>query len=268
MGKLLRGYFTPNGSYLMEQQEEGHGEPAAFMAREGRRILDELKPDAVVAASPHWQPRSAFFVDCGAAHDSFNDYPLRPQEFGRRWFSYTLPGCPELALKIIEAGRALGLKVGHKTYGLDHGAFCPLKVMGIALPTVPVSISRRSFEETRLWGEAIRRGIEASDLDVLLIAPGNLTHRLDLRVDEGAGETYFPDGARFDKSVLEYVASGRTLEITKIDKRLWEVAAPEADGRPLFLLAGAAGTGKGEVVDYVETKYSVGDATFAFDTAA
>lgn len=27
-----------------------------------------------------------------------------------------------------------------KSYGLDHGAFCPLKVTGVNLPTVPISI--------------------------------------------------------------------------------------------------------------------------------
>ena len=269
MGALLKGYFTPNGSYLMEQAEEGEGaEPAATMAALGADIRDTLRPDAVVVASPHWLPKSGFFVDEGELHESFTDYPLRPQDFGRRWFSYTLPGHAGLARLIIEAGTAAGLDVRAKTYGLDHGAFCPLKVMGLGLPTVPVSTSRRSFDETVRWGEAIRAAVEASELNVVLVAPGNLTHRLDLRVDAGSGETFFPDGRAFDKEVIDYVTSGRTKELDKIEKDLWTAAAPEADGRPLFLLAGAAGNGTGSVVHYQETKYSVGDATFAFDTAA
>jgi len=269
MGELLRGYFTPNGSYLMEQQEEQAGaEPAATMAALGQKILDELKPDVVVVASPHWLPMSGFFVDTGAAHESFNDYPVRPQNFGRRLFSYTLPGHPELARGIIEAGKTAGLEATHKTYGIDHGAFCPLKVMGLKLPTVPVSTSRRSFAETLKWGAAIRAAVEVSDLRVVLVAPGNLTHRLDLRVDKGADVTYFPEGAAFDKAVIEYVESGRTADIGDIDPEIWKSAAPEADGRPLFILAGAAGSGRGEVVHYMETKYSVGDATFAFHTEA
>ena len=269
MGELLRGYFTPNGSYLMEQQEEKAGaEPAATMAALGQKILDELKPDAVVVASPHWLPMSGFFVDAGAAHESFTDYPLRPQFFGRRLFSYTLPGHPELARRIIEAGKAAGLEAAHKTYGIDHGAFCPLKVMGLKLPTVPVSTSQRSFAKTLKWGAAIRAAIEASDLRVILVAPGNLTHRLDLRVEEGSEETFLPAGAAFDKAVIEYVESGRTAAIGDIDRDLWKTAAPEADGRPLFILAGAAGSGRVEVVHYMETKYSVGDATFAFHTEA
>ena len=253
----------------MEQQEEQAGaEPAATMAALGQKIRDELAPDAVVVASPHWLPLSGYFVDTGDVHESFNDYPLRPQDFGRRLFSYTLPGHPELARHIIEAGQAAGLETAHKTYGIDHGAFCPLKVMGLRLPTVPVSTSRRSFAETLRWGAAIRAAIEASDLRVVLLAPGNLTHRLDLRVDEGSGETYLPEGAAFDKAVIEYVESGRTAEIGEIDPELWKTAAPEADGRPLFILAGAAGSGRGEVVHYQETKYSIGDATFAFHTEA
>ena len=68
--------------------------------------------------------------------------------------------------------------------------------------------------------------------------------------------------------MIEYVESGRTADIGEIDPELWKTAAPEADGRPLFILAGAAGQGRGEVLHYMETKYSVGDATFAFHTEA
>jgi aromatic ring-opening dioxygenase catalytic subunit (LigB family) len=269
MGQVLRAYFVPNGSYLMELAEDGVGGPSVEALQAiGREVRTGLRPDALIVASPHWQPKSAFFVDPGQRHESFNDYVLRPAPFGRRFFAYEAPGDPELARVLIEAGRAAGLPVGAKEYGLDHGAFCPLKVMDVPqIPTVPISISQRSSRETLLWGGAIRRAVESSDRRVVVLAPGNLTHRLDLRAEEER-VAFFAPGAEFDRLVIELVTAGRTLELDKIDPELLRQAAPEAGNRPFFLLAGVTGNAPGRLLAYHGMRYSVGDATFAFDVAA
>jgi len=140
-------------------------------------------------------------------------------------------------------------------------------VMGTRLPTVPISMSQRSVEECIRWGESIRKAVEASGLRVVLVAPGNLCHRLDLRV-EASGDDYFPQGKEFDRQVVDLVTSGRTRELLDMDRDLWRAAAPEADGRPLFLIAGASGGAAARLLQYQGAIYSVGDATFAFDTVA
>lgn len=269
MGEILRAYFVPNGSYLMELAEDGVGGPSVEALQGiGHEVRTELRPDAIIVASPHWQPKSGFFVDPGARHESFNDYVLRPAPFGRRFFSYDAPGDPALAHGLIAAGRAAGLPVGAKTYGLDHGAFCPLRVMDVAsIPTVPISISQRSSKETLRFGEAIRRAVEASDRRVVLLAPGNLTHRLDLRAEEER-DAFFAPGAAFDRLMVELVTAGRFDEIEAIDPELLRQAAPEAGNRPFFLIAGATGAAPGRLVRYHGMRYSVGDATFAFEPAA
>lgn len=265
-GQLLQSYFVPNGSYLMELSEDGSAASQVQALKAiGHAIEHEFKADAVIVASPHWLPKSAFFVDCGGIHESFNDYVLRPAEFGRRFYTHVLPGDPALARALIDAGQAAGLPVREKTYGLDHGAFCPLKVMGIRLPTVPISVSQRPFDECVRWGRAIRKAVEESGRRVVLVAPGNLCHRLDLR-DESARERYFPEGKTFDAQVVDLVTAGRSREIANIDPALWKAAAPEAEARPLFLIAGASGDARGELLQYDGAIYSVGDASFAFDT--
>jgi len=267
-GALLQSYFVPNGSYLMELAEDGSTAAAVEVLQGiGRTIEQELKADAIIVASPHWLPKSAFFVDPGAIHESFHDYVLRPAPFGRRFYTHVLPGDPALANALIAAGEAEGLPVRAKSYGMDHGAFCPLKVMGVRLPTVPISISQRPFEECVRWGRAIRKAVEESGRRAVLVAPGNLCHRLDLR-DERAREDYFPPGKAFDNRVIELVTAGRSRDIAKIDRELWTAAAPEADGRPFFLIAGASGDAPGRLLQYEGAIYSVGDATFAFDTLA
>lgn len=267
-GELLKSYFVPNGSYLMELAEDGStASQVQVLQAIGKAVEQDLKADVIIVASPHWQPKSAFFVDCGSIHESFHDYVLRPAAFGRRFYTHVLPGAPELAKALIAAGQAEGLPVKEKTYGLDHGAFCPLKVMGTRLPTIPISMSQRSFDECVRWGKAIRKAVEDSGLRAVLIAPGNLCHRLDLR-DEKAREEYFPEGKEFDRMVVDLVSSGRSREIENIDPELWQAAAPEAGLRPFFLIAGATGDAGGQLLQYEGAIYSVGDASFAFDTVS
>ena len=68
--------------------------------------------------------------------------------------------------------------------------------------------------------------------------------------------------------MIELVTSGRSLEIQTIDPELLRQAAPEAGNRPFYLIAGATGNAPGRLLRYHGMKYSVGDATFAFEAAA
>lgn len=268
MGELLKAYFVPNGSYLMQEDADGIPDPSVDALRNiGSEIQNDLKAQVMVVASPHWQTKSGFFVDPGQHHISFTDYPLLPAKWGRRPFSYEADGDPELAMAIVESAKAMGLNAGTKTYGLDHGAFCPIKVMHVNCKIVPVSITQRPFEECLLWGKAIREAVERSSRRAVLVAPGNLTHRLDLRHDEES-EVYYDQGRQFDDLVIDLVTAGKFNEIATIDPELLRIAAPEAGLRPLILIQGATGARPGRLLCYHGMKYSVGDATFDFASAS
>jgi len=268
MGELLKAYFVPNGSYLMQEDEDGIPDPSVDALRNiGREIREELKADVMIAASPHWQTKSGFFVDPGQRHTSFTDYPLLPAKWGRRPFSYEAEGDSDLALAIVKSAKAIGLNAGTKTYGLDHGAFCPVKVMHVNCKIVPVSVTQRPFNECLLWGRAIREAVEKSSRRAVLVAPGNLTHRLDLRHDDES-EAYSDKGKQFDELVIDLVTAGKYEELYQIDPALFKHAAPEAGLRPLVLIQGAMGVQPGRLLCYHGMKYSVGDATFDFATQA
>lgn len=268
MGELLKAFFVPNGSYLMQEDEDNIPDPSVDALRSiGREIREELRADVLIVASPHWQTRSGFFVDPGQHHKSFTDYPLLPAKWGRRPFSYEAEGDPDLALAIVKSAKAMGLNAGTKTYGLDHGAFCPVKVMHVNCKIVPVSITDRPFQECLLWGRAIREAVEKSSRRAVLVAPGNLTHRLDLRHDDES-EAYFDKAKRFDELVIDLVKAGKFAELERIDPALLKTAAPEAGLRPLILIQGATGGQSGRLRCYHGMKYSIGDATFEFATRA
>src|SRR4029453_14258368 len=258
MGKLLKAYFVPNGSYLMQEDEDGIPDPSVDALHEiGRGIREELNAHVMIPLSPPRQTKSGFYVDPGQYHTSFTDYPLLPAKWGRRPFSYEADGDPELALGIVEAAKALGLNAGSKTYGLDHGAFCPVKVMHVNCKIVPVTITQRPFKECLVWGRAIKEAVEKSSRRAVLVAPGNLTHRLDLRHDNEA-EAYLDQGKKLDELVIDLITAGKFDEIERIDPALVKAAAPEAGLRPLILIQGATGGQPGKLLCYLGMKYPVG----------
>jgi aromatic ring-opening dioxygenase catalytic subunit (LigB family) len=268
MGELLKAYFVPNGSYLMQEDEDGTPDPSVDALRAiGKEIQNDLRADVMIVVSPHWQTKSGFFVDAGRHHTSFTDYPLLPAKFGRRPFSYEAEGDPDLALAIVQSAKSMGLNAGTKTYGLDHGAFCPVKVMRVNCKIVPLTITQRPFKECAIWGRAIREAVEKSSRRAVLVAPGNLTHRLDLRHDNEA-EAYLDKGKQFDELVIDLVTAGKFDELERIDPALLKTAAPEAGLRPLILIQGATGGQPGRLLCYHGMKYSVGDATFDFAVQA
>lgn len=95
----------------------------------------------------------------------------------------------------------------------------------------------------------------------LNIAP---LYHVDLR-QEDEREGFFPPGAEFDRRAIALITGGRSLDLATMDPELVRQAAPEAGNRPFFLLAGVTGRAPGRLLQYHGMKYSVGDATFAFD---
>lgn len=264
MGQLLAAYFTPNGSYLMQDHEDGNRTPQIESLEEVREQIEQGDPDAIVAVSPHWQPRRAFYVEDSVRHFNVNDYPLLPQPFGRRYFRYVVDGDPHLATQIVSEAIRRGLPAEAKEYGIDHGAFTALRVLENTRPVVPVATGLRPHEECRTWGAAIRAAIERSGKRVIALCPGNLSHRLDLRQDTEENE-YEPRLADFDQAALGLLTSGEYQDpLSALDPTLCQFAAPETGLRTFSVLHGITGGSPGEVMSYKPYKYSIGDVVVRF----
>lgn len=265
---LQAAYFTPNASYVMRDHQDGLD---TVQVRSVLAIADEIRAlgaEALVVVSPHWQTRSRFLADDSWSLFGVNDYPLLPQPFGRPYFSYSTQGHPELASLIVDRARARGMPADVREYGLDHGAFTPLKVMDLSLPVVPVTTSARPHSECREWGAAIREAVDASGLCVVAICPGNLSHRLDLRSESGDDEAYDDDCARFDEEAIKQIEQGEYAALYQtIDAELVAAATPETGLRTFSILHGLTGGAKGETLMYKGHLFGVGDASMKFSCA-
>ncbi len=125
---------------------------------------------------------------------------------------------------------------------LDHGCFVPLYFIRRAWPVfriVHVTAGFLSPADHLLAGAAIRKAVEETGADAMMLASGDLSHVL--RPDGPYG--FHADGPVFDRQIEEILRSGELRRLVDMDPVIVENAA-QCGLRPLCALAGyLCGTG-------------------------
>ncbi|THU05367.1 dioxygenase [Lampropedia puyangensis] len=176
----LPSLFISHGSPMTALQPGQVGVQLAQLAR------TLPKPRAIVIASAHWL---ALQPSVGAAEqpETIHDFGGFPQALFD--IQYPAVGDPELAAQVADLLKASGLSVQVDAhYGLDHGAWVPLRLLypEADIPVVPLSIQPRLGPAHQL---AMGRALASlRDEGVLLIGSGSITHNLhDWRAGYGDG---------------------------------------------------------------------------------
>lgn len=222
------------------------------------------RPTAILCISAHWNTRSPL-VGMAVKPETIYDYYGFPAPMYQ--LSYPAPGAPELAQ------RALGLLHGagivaepDPRYGLDHGAWVPLRSF---YPAADIPVTQLSVQPQRDAGWHLRLGAALAPLreeGVLILATGGATHNLR-EMDWSGGPP--PRWAKeFDDWLAAVLADGRTQELLD-----WEASAPNARRAhpspehflPLFVALGAAGAAaRGERIYQGFTMGGLSMAAFRF----
>lgn len=148
-----------------------------------------------------------------------------------------------------------------KTYrqdpGLDHGALVPLYFITREFSDfklVHITYSLLSREQHYKLGTAIREAVSALDRRVVVIASGDLSHRLTK--DAPAG--FDPRGEEYDRKYMELIKTGDVKGLMSISGSFLEQAGECAYNSTLVALGCMEGSGiKGEVLSY-EGPFGVG----------
>jgi 4,5-DOPA dioxygenase extradiol len=200
------------------------------------------RPDAVLAVSAHWftdLPLVATTKQPKTIHD-FYGFP--PQFYQIR---YPAPGAPKLAERVQSLLHDAGIPVsGDPEYGLDHGAWVPLKSF---YPKADMKVAQLSVQPMRdaRWHYRIGQALAPlRDENVLILATGGSTHNLR-EIDPRGGPP--PSWACEFDDWLGDALEGHRLE----DLLDWDQKAPHAHRAhpspehflPLFVALGAAGEG-------------------------
>jgi AmmeMemoRadiSam system protein B len=122
------------------------------------------------------------------------------------------------------------------------------------IPLVPLTFSWLPLTTHFAFGNAIRKAAERSGKRVIIIASGDLSHRLI----PGAPAGYDPSGKKFDEQLVKAISDGDTPKILNFDSELVEKAG-ECGLRSIIILMGALEglTVKPEVLSY-EGPFGVG----------
>lgn len=173
-----------------------HGSP--MLARDAGRtgaawqqLASQLPPvRAILMLSAHWltsNPTVSSSAQPETIHD-FGGFP--PDLYG---LQYPAPGAPWLADVVCTHLKQAGLSAQQTDYGLDHGAWVPLRVMFPKedIPVAQLSIQAQLGPEHHYHlGQALA---PLREQGILIIGSGSLTHNLrDVIWNAGDDESRIP----------------------------------------------------------------------------
>lgn len=230
--------------------------------REAMRRAAELKPDTIVLTSPHSIMYADYFhISPGAgAKGDFGEFRAPEVEISA---AYDEAFAEALSALCEEKGPAAGT-LGERNPKLDHGTMIPLYFLNSFTKDyklVRIGLSGLSAREHYSLGMRIAQTAEALDRRVVVIASGDLSHKL---LSEGP-YGFAAQGPEFDKQVTLALREGDFLSLLTLPPEFCESAA-ECGLRSLQIMAGALDkkSVKPELLSY-EGPFGVGYAVAAFE---
>ncbi|MDD4493325.1 MAG: AmmeMemoRadiSam system protein A [Eubacteriales bacterium] len=245
MGELISAYIMPHPPIVVPEVGNGR-EMAARSTLEGcRRVAAKIaadKPDTIIVISPH----APLFQD----YIYMSELPTLEgslEQFGAPEVSFSFTNDIDLVNRIsFEAGQQ-GIPAGglnnkdRKRFNisgrLDHGVLVPLyfvsnEYRGFKL--VQIALSDMSFYDLYKFGMCIRKGIKESAGNTVLLASGDLSHKLS----EDAPYGFSKRAAEFDSAIIKAVNNSDPMSLVEMEKDLYE-SAGECGLRAFIIMYGA-----------------------------
>jgi len=232
----------------------------ASMERVGREVAD-VAPDTIIVISPHAPHMNDRFV-VSADKSLYGDM----RRFRAPSVSLRKDIDIELATRIYTESLRKSVPVllyKEDDMFVDHGALVPLYFIEKYYrdyKLILISLSGLSPDNHYKLGKCIANAASAAAGKVVLIASGDLSHRLTPDGPYG----YTEEGPLFDRKVTGLLREGHLDEIQNIDTQLSEPAG-ECGLRSLIIMTGAL-SGKDYTSDFMsyEGPFGVGYAICSF----
>ena len=232
----------------------------------GREVV-ESDPELLITISPHGTVlrESVSIIDKEFVQGDFREFGYSNISFKRKVDTHFIDILKKNATK--EGYHTISLKDRDGTK-LDHGVLVPLYYLEQAglkdIPIVPINMAFWDYPELYEFGKIIDETIEEDDIKAVVIASGDLSHRLK----PGAPAGYDKNAEAFDKKFVELIDKNELDKIKDIDKGLIHRAG-ECGHRPMVILSGILSKHKVKTdLKSYEGPFGVGYAVASFKILA
>ena len=234
---VVAAYMVPHPPMIVP--EVGRGSEAQIKEtthayEQVAREIAALKPETIIITSPHTVMYADYFhISPGrVAKGSFSD-------FGARSVSFNETYDVELRDKICEIANEKQFPagtLGERESRLDHGCMVPLYFIRQQFndfKLVRIGLSGLPLTDHYQFGQMIREAVEAVDRRVVIVASGDLSHKLQDYGPYG----YAPEGPEYDKRIMDVCSRAAFGELLDFDETFCEKAA-ECGHRSFVIMAG------------------------------
>lgn len=243
-GVLEAGYLLPHPPVIVPEVGKGQEAEAAKTISALKMVaaeIDRLRPDTVVLLSPH----APMFSDYVFMYSN----PVLEGDLRRFGASLKLSFDQDTALlaemeRLMKEARLPGGGLDSATMRrnqlentLDHGTVVPLYYLSSLYKDFRlIAMAPSALDLQRLYqlGQIIRQAAEKLDRKIVIVASGDMSHRVNEESPYGA----CPEGAAFDQQLVEKLRQGDFPGLFTINHELREKAA-ECGYRSLIVLLGA-----------------------------
>ncbi|NLG53295.1 MAG: AmmeMemoRadiSam system protein A [Clostridiales bacterium] len=235
---IIGAFIMPHPPLILP--EVGRGEQNKIKAtveacEKVAETVAELKPETIVLTSPHSVMYADYFhVSPGdSASGDMGGFGAPGLSLGVGYDSGFARGLEARARK---AGIPAGT-MGERQAALDHGTFIPLYFVNKVYPSyklVRIGLSGLSVSEHYRLGTLIAKQAEESGKKTVLLASGDLSHKLSYDGPYG----FAPEGVEFDNSITRAFEDGDFMRFLTYPPGLTEKAA-ECGLRSFIIMAGA-----------------------------
>lgn len=265
MGNIAGTFIFPHPPIMVEEvggSETKKVSDSVAGALKASECIAAIKPDVIVLITPH----GAMLEDTMtiAADERLEGSLAR---FGAPETKLSFDNDLELADKIMDMAdkkQAYCIPIHEdvkKTYrvqpGMDHGAMVPLYFVTKKyrqFKLVHITYSLLSREQHYKLGIAIRDAVTELDRKAVIIASGDLSHRLTRNAPAG----YNPRGSEYDRKYMKIIREGNITELLSMPADLLTSAGECAYNSTIVLMGSLDGCSiKGEIISY-EGPFGVG----------
>lgn len=234
---VLAAYMVPHPPMIVPQIGKGSEKQVAETIRAYQEVaaeIEKIRPETVIISSPHATLYADYFhISPGKTADG--DFG----RFGAPQVSFREQYDTELTKKICDLAKQKGFPagtLGERERQLDHGTMVPLYFLEQRYKNfrlVRIGLSGLSLADHYAFGQIIREAVGETGRNVVYIASGDLSHKLQ----EYGPYGFAPEGPEYDSRIMDVCGRGAFGELLDFEESFCDRAA-ECGHRSFVIMAG------------------------------